>query len=242
MVGRPSRQLVAVASAMSRRSQQPSPALVIDGGLRFDMQPRHFVLGGGLLWLGLEATGCVLVVQAHADPATGEAAVSVSRIAALTGLSVRGAGMALARAVEQRALERIETGPGKKAKWRVIRWVMARTQAGEQVPICYPYVPNDEPIRRAALLAVAQSGDVGALPTGITVHIHIDQLQVVQAGGIGVQSHGGSSDEMSEINAWWYGLGPAGWNQALAAAGVRDGRITARTKALAWRAAQGVAL
>ena len=182
--------------------------LVIDGGDGFDMTPRHFFASGAAAWLGPDATVCLLAIQSVADRYTGEAPLSVPRLALLTGLSERSIDRATARAIDLKYLKKLPTLPGRQSRWQVIRWIFARSGDGEQMPISYEYVPDQESTRRKAVGEAIKSGDFSALPPGVTVHVHVDQsvhiqqLQIVQDGGSGQQNQINVGKNVKDARNW----------------------------------------
>lgn len=215
-------------------------ALTVAGGLGWDRVLRAFFQpDGDCAALGAEAAICLLALQSAVTVKTGVVRMSASELGARTGIAVRSVARALdiLRAAEY--IEQLPTGPGRTSSYRIIRWLIATTQTGDQVPISVPYVPDDEPARWEGVKAAIRSGNLAALPAGVTVHIHIDQLQVIQPGALGIQIHAGAPS-VEQVNAWWRQLHPTDWSAALAAAGVRGGRITPAAKAAAWLAAHGI--
>ncbi|MBI3446469.1 MAG: hypothetical protein HY055_14200 [Magnetospirillum sp.] len=215
-------------------------ALEVAGGLGWDRVLRAFFQpDGDCAALGAEASICLLALQSAVTVKTGVVRMSTSELATRTGVAVRSVPRALdvLRAAEY--IEQLPTGPGRTSSYRIIRWLIATTPEGDQVPISVPYIPDEEKDRWERLKSALRSGDLAALPAGVTVHIHIDQLQVVQPGGVGVQVHAGTAPSAEEVNAWWRQFGPGEWNTLLAAAGLRGARVTEATKAAAWLAAQG---
>ncbi len=219
---------------------KPASALTVAGGLGWDRVLRAFFQpDGDCAALGAEAAICLLALQSAVTVKTGVVRMSASELGARTGIAVRSVSRALdvLRAAEY--IEQLPTGPGRTSSYRIIRWLIATTPDGDQVPISVPYVPDEEPIRWEKVKAALRSGDLAALPAGVTVHIHIDQLQVVQPGGVGVQVHTGTTPSPEDVNAWWRQFSPPEWNGLLAAAGLKGARVTEATKAAAWLAAKG---
>lgn len=223
---------------MSASMTKPSSPLTIAGGLGWDRVLRAFFQpDGDCAALGAEAAICLLALQSGVTVKTGVVRMSASELGARTGIAVRTVARALAVLRAAKYIEKLPTGPGRTSSYRIIRWLIATTPEGDQVPISVPYIPDDEAIRWEKVKAALRTGDLAALPAGVTVHIHIDQLQVVQSGGVGVQVHAGTTPSTEEVNAWWRQFGPGEWNTLLGAAGLKSARVTPETKAAAWIAA-----
>lgn len=188
-----------------------TPALIAEGTMTWDRVYRHWLQGGGARALGPDASMCVLAVQSMADWITGIATISSAQIAHMTGVSERGVARAMKRAQEQRYLERIDSSPGCKGRWRVLRWVIARTQDGSEVPLSWPYIPGKEDEIGAAVKKYLSTGDSMNLPPSVTLHVTIvnKQTQIIYPGGIGIQIDQGAAINIRECaNAWIMSLPP----------------------------------
>jgi DNA-binding transcriptional ArsR family regulator len=224
---------------MSASMTKPSSPLTIAGGLGWDRVLRAFFQpDGDCAALGAEAAICLLALQSAVIVKTGVVRMSVSELALRTGIAVRSVSRALSVLRAAKYIDQLPVGPGRTSSYRIIRWLIATTSAGDQVPISVPYVPDEEHARWEGVKAAIRSGDLAALPVGVTVHIHIDQLQIVQPGGVGVQVHTGAPSA-DQVDQWWRQFRPADWDAVLAAAGIKGGRITPEAKAAAWIAAHG---
>ncbi len=216
---------------MSRR------ALDVPGGTGWDRVFRHFVLGGGAAAIGPDATACLIAIQALVDINSGIAEVSRARLAQLTGVSTRGVARALdvLKAAEFLHLE--PAGIGKKCRYRVRRWMSMTQPSGETADVAWFYSPRDEHAKVAAVTRLTETGDFQSAAglTGLTVHIHVNQLQIVQPGGVGVQV--AAADAAEAASEWWRRLSPDQWNGALSAAGLSGTAINLNAKIEAWKAA-----
>ena len=218
-------------------NRPPGKPLTIPGGLGWDRVLRaFFALDGDCAALGAEAAICLLALQASANWDTGEVSESHAALAARTGISHRSIARAMdvIRAAEY--LEPLQHDAGKVRRYRIRRWIIARTPHGDEIPVSWLYTPRTEGERLTALGTWIKAGG-GQPPPTITVHVHVDQMQVVLAGGQGVQIQGGNATDVAKARSWWQTLPKSAWDDNLQAAGVPVGPITDASKVAAWLAA-----
>lgn len=211
--------------------------LTVDGTLYYDRIIRHFVLGGDCAALGPYAVVVLLAIQASARQSTGIAEISVKRLSELTSISPTGIHRALAVLKAAGYIKTLPSEPGHSSRYMVVRWIVARDQqTGTEVPVSWPYVPDRESKCLDDIKAFVKTGEMPTGP-GVHIHLHVDQLQVVERGGLGIQVQNKNSDVLDALK-WWKSLHPSKWNEVLLAAGLHiAGKPSEEAITTAWRAA-----
>ena len=215
-----------------------SDTLNVDGGILYDRIFRNFILGGDCACLGADATVTYLALQAFCSWKDGIAEVSVSTLSRLTAISPTGIHRALDVLKAAEFIRQLSSAPGKKGRYEIIHWIMGQNDCGEQIPLSWKYIPDDEPELYKNLQKFVRTG--GQPPPSINIHVHVDQLQLVNSGGQGVQVMVKEDRDATSQKAlkWFKTLHPSEWSAALLQAGVTSsGKISTQSKVAAWLAA-----